>query len=66
MNFEYTNKINTLIHKINVFMDKFIYPNERVYFEGIESSKSRWNIPTVMEEIKVEAKKSKFVEFISS
>ena len=57
MNFEYTNKINTLIDKINVFMDKFIYPNERVYFEAIESSKSRWNIPPVMEEIKVEAKK---------
>ena len=57
MNFEYTNKINTLIDKINVFMDKFIYPNERVFFEAIESSKSRWNIPPVMEEIKVEAKK---------
>ena len=57
MNLEYTNKINTLIDKINVFMDKFIYPNERVYFEAIESSKSRWNIPPVMEEIKVEAKK---------
>ena len=57
MNFEYTNKINILIDKINVFMDKFIYPNERVYFEAIESSKSRWNIPPVMEEIKVEAKK---------
>ena len=45
------------MNKINVFMDKFIYPNERVYFEAIESSKSRWNIPPVMEEIKVEAKK---------
>ena len=58
MNFEYTNKINTLIDKINVYMYKFIYPNERVYFEAIESSKSRWNIPPVMDEIKVEAKKA--------
>ncbi len=58
MNFEYTNKINALINKINVFMDKFIYPNEQVYFEAIESSKSRWNIPSVIEEIKVEAKKA--------
>ena len=57
MNFEYTNKINDLIDKINVFMDKFIYPNEQVYFEAIESSESRWNIPSVIEEIKDEAKK---------
>ena len=57
MNFEYTNKINDLIDKINVFMDKFIYPNEQVYFKAIESSESRWNIPSVIEEIKDEAKK---------
>lgn len=57
MNFEYTNKINDLIDKINVFMDKFIYPNEQVYFEAIESSESRWNIPPIIEEIKDEAKK---------
>ena len=57
MNFEYTNKINDLINKINVFMDKFIYPNEQVYFKAIESSESRWNIPSVIEEIKDEAKK---------
>ena len=57
MNFEYTNKINNLIDKINVFMDKFIYPNEQVYFEAIESSESRWNIPPIIEEIKDEAKK---------
>ena len=57
MNFEYTSKINNLIDKINVFMDKFIYPNEQVYFEAIESSESRWNIPPVIEEIKDEAKK---------
>ena len=57
MNFEYTSKINNLIDKINVFMDKFIYPNEQVYFEAIESSESRWNIPSVIEEIKDEAKK---------
>ena len=57
MNFEYTSKINNLIDKINVFMDKFIYPNEQVYFEAIESSESRWNIPPVIEGIKDEAKK---------
>jgi len=38
-------------------MDKFIYPNEQVYFEAIESSESRWNIPPIIEEIKDEAKK---------
>ena len=57
MNFEYTNKINDLIDKINVFMDKFIYPNEQVYFKAIESPESRWDIPSVIEEIKDEAKK---------
>ena len=57
MNFEYTSKINNLIDEIKVFMDKFIYPNEQVYFEAIESSESRWNIPPVIEEIKDEAKK---------
>ena len=57
MNFEYTSKINNLIDEIKVFMDKFIYPNEQVYFEAIESSESRWNIPPIIEEIKDEAKK---------
>jgi len=57
MNLEYTSKINNLIDEIKVFMDKFIYPNEQVYFEAIESSESRWNIPPVIEEIKDEAKK---------
>ncbi|MFC7394218.1 acyl-CoA dehydrogenase [Scopulibacillus cellulosilyticus] len=56
MNFEYSDRVQTLQTKLNKFMEDIIYPNEKVYKQQLHSGASRWKIPPVMEEMKAEAK----------
>ncbi|WP_044893954.1 acyl-CoA dehydrogenase [Bacillus alveayuensis] len=58
MNFSYSAKVNELRKKLNVFMEEYIYPNEKVYEEQLNAQKSRWSaVPTIIEELKEKAKK---------
>lgn len=54
MNFEYSDKINDLQKRLTAFMDEYIYPNERRYYEQIEED--RWLPVPIIEELKPKAR----------
>lgn len=47
-----------MIDRLRAFMDEHVYPNERLYFEQLASSQSRWAQPPVMESLKAMARDS--------
>ncbi len=57
MNFDYSEKVETLRAKLLAFMDECIYPNEKTYHDQLEASADRWQTPPVMEELKAEGRK---------
>ena len=57
MDFEYSDRTKALLEKLHKFMDEVIYPAESVYEDQLNSAKTRWSLPPVMEECKAEAKK---------
>ncbi len=46
----------TLKNKLILFMDEYVYPNEKVYEEQLNESIDRWQIPPIIEELKEKAK----------
>ncbi|HSL00465.1 MAG TPA: acyl-CoA dehydrogenase [Rubrobacteraceae bacterium] len=56
MNFEYSEKVQRLIARLEAFMDEFVYPNEKTHEEQLEAAGNRWTIPPIMEELKEEAR----------
>jgi acyl-CoA dehydrogenase len=54
MNFEYSSKVKELQHRVSAFMDEFVYPNEKLFYEQIEAN--RWGVPQIVEDIKEEAR----------
>jgi acyl-CoA dehydrogenase len=55
MYFEYSAKVKELQKKLTAFMDECIYPNEKTYYEQIDSGK-RWQPLPIVEELKVKAR----------
>ncbi|WP_156289652.1 acyl-CoA dehydrogenase [Oceanobacillus salinisoli] len=59
MNFTYSDKVKNLEKKLTAFMEEYIYPNEKIYEEQLNSQKNRWDeVPPIMEELKQKAKES--------
>src|SRR5215510_8637307 len=56
MDFDYSPKVKELQKRVQTFMEDYIYPNEEVYYNQLNSQGDRWQIPPVMEELKVKAK----------
>jgi acyl-CoA dehydrogenase len=56
MEFEYSKKTKMYMEQITDFMNKYIYPNEHVFHEQLDSGPTRWQIPPIMEELKAVAK----------
>jgi acyl-CoA dehydrogenase len=54
MHFEYSDKVKALQKRVQDFVDQYVYPNERTFFEEIE--KDRWQPPAIVEELKKKAK----------
>jgi acyl-CoA dehydrogenase len=54
MNFDYTDKVKTLQERLRAFMDEHVYPNEKRYYQEIESD--RWAPAKVIEELKPKAR----------
>src|SRR5215831_16252236 len=50
MNFDYTEKVKQLQKKVQGFMDQYICPNERTFYEEIEQD--RWQPPAIVEDLK--------------
>jgi acyl-CoA dehydrogenase len=56
MNFDYTDKMKDLQHRLSSFMDEVVYPNEKTYEDQLHAAPSRWQVPPIMEEMKEKAK----------
>lgn len=58
MDFSYSAKVRDLQKQLSKFMELYVYPNEQLYEEQLNSAKSRWsNVPLIIEELKAKAKK---------
>lgn len=55
MNFKYSSKVSELQEKLQAFMDREIYPNEKAFHDEINSG-DRWQPSRLMEEWKSKAK----------
>lgn len=56
MNFEFSEKVKELQHQVTEFMEQYVYPNESVYEQQLNEGVSRWEIPPIIEELKIKAK----------
>ena len=56
MDFDYPEKVQRLMARLEAFMDEFVYPNEKTYKEQHEAAEDRWTIPPIVEELKSEAR----------
>src|SRR5512145_2377139 len=56
MEFEYSKKTKMYMEQLQDFMDKHVYPNERVFHEQLDAQPSRWQVPPIMEELKAKAR----------
>jgi acyl-CoA dehydrogenase len=56
MDFDYNQKTKDYLVRLNAFMDEHVYPNEHLYHQQIDEAPSRWQVPPIMEELKVKAR----------
>ncbi|GAA5316735.1 MAG: acyl-CoA dehydrogenase family protein [Candidatus Pelagadaptatus aseana] len=54
MDFEYSDKVKTLLEQVKAFMDEHVYPNEDRMHEQLHDDP--WSTPPLMEELKAKAK----------
>jgi acyl-CoA dehydrogenase len=54
VDFAYSDKVKKLQQQLREFMDAYVYPGERVYFEQLQAN--RWAQPPIMEELKAKAR----------
>ncbi|MFI8574197.1 acyl-CoA dehydrogenase family protein [Rossellomorea aquimaris] len=58
MDFSYSPKVQEYQNRISRFMEEYVYPNESLYENQLNEQETRWSgVPTIMEELKAEAKK---------
>ena len=55
MEFEYSDKVQALRQQVLQFMDEYIYPNERRFYDEINTG-DRWQPTRVVEELKEKAR----------
>jgi len=56
MDFAESPKVTQLREKILAFMDQHVYPSEPVFYEQLQEGASRWQVPPIMEELKLRAR----------
>src|SRR5262249_2571081 len=54
VDFAYSDKVKKLQQQVREFVDAYVYPSERVYFEQLQAN--RWAQPPIMEELKAKAR----------
>ena len=52
MDFELSPRTSELKAKIEAFMDEYVYPNEQLYDEQLNSQESRWQLPMIVQDLK--------------
>ena len=58
MNFDYTDKTQNMIDRLQAFMDEHIYPNEATYHDLVHQSDNPWVTPQLMHDLKAKAKEA--------
>jgi acyl-CoA dehydrogenase len=56
MDFSHSAKVERLRTELAAFMDQVVYPNERRFFEELETGAERWTTPPIMAAMKREAR----------
>ena len=56
MDFDFNDRTKDLVGRVQDFMDRFVYPNEDVYYEQLEEGGNRWKVIPVLEELKEKAR----------
>src|SRR5436305_5270491 len=56
VDFEYSARVKEYQARLNDFMGRVVYPNERVYQQQLNEGSTRWHIPPIMEEMKAQAR----------
>lgn len=56
MNFDYSDKTQAIIARLEAFMDEHIYPVEQEYIDAVHSAPDRWTTLPLMHELKEKAK----------
>src|SRR5436309_15743832 len=56
MDFEPSEKVTRLEAQVREFVDREVYPAEKVFEQQLSDAPSRWQIPPVMEELKRKAR----------
>ncbi|MDJ0753683.1 MAG: acyl-CoA dehydrogenase family protein [Ardenticatenaceae bacterium] len=56
MNFEYSDKVKTLLTKLSRFMDDHIYPIEKEYQDWVEDPQKAWQVYPGMDALKEKAR----------
>ncbi|MEO3388809.1 acyl-CoA dehydrogenase family protein [Mesorhizobium sp. CAU 1741] len=54
MDFEYDEKTTGLVARLAAFMDRYVYPNEKHYYEQVAGD--RWGNPPILDELKEKAR----------
>jgi acyl-CoA dehydrogenase len=58
MNFDYSDKTQDLLKKLNDFMQENVYPVEQQYHDMVANNPHKWRTPALMEELKSKAKEA--------
>ena len=56
MSFEPSDKVKTLIERLQAFMDEEIYPNEEIYWDQLNGAQDRWQPVPIVEALKPKAR----------
>ena len=56
MDFDFNDRTKELVGRVQDFMDRYVYPNEDVYYEQLEEGGNRWKVIPVLEELKEKAR----------
>src|SRR5438477_3308222 len=56
MDFEPSDKVKRLSAQVREFMEREVYPAERVFERQLNEAPSRWQIPRILEELKAKAR----------
>src|SRR3546814_7279874 len=49
MEFEYSERTKELKARVEDFMNRYIYPNEELYYEQLEEGGNRWKVVPIIE-----------------
>ncbi|MFN4089394.1 MAG: acyl-CoA dehydrogenase family protein [Alphaproteobacteria bacterium] len=56
MEFEFSERTKELRARVEDFMNRYIYPNEELYYQQLDEGGNRWKVVPILEEVKQKAK----------